>query len=281
MDGAREFDEAARSVELRLAELRRLLVGLDTLTDDQQARLAALLGPLESLGASVLELRNDILNAPEIPPSFVERGYESLPAGFTPSEWSTETYVTPVTPAWGQQFLPKPGGEITVDSLFEERETPPEILLPLDADLGGLFLELQPVYESQPTLLTGRDASGDWCVIIDDRPERAPVLIVFPTEAERGAWLGRVWASTLGQSRSCPRLPRRPSVLPAPSPTLSKTRETRRPCSKNEEPESISSPTWESTTSKGSFWNAAGLRSVLYMTMAMTSIYSPSIPRVI
>ncbi len=199
MDSIRDFDDAARSVELRLAELRRLLAGLDSLTDDQQTRLGALLPALESLGAATLALRNDILDAPEIPPSFVERGYESLPAGFTPSEWSTETYVTPVTSAWGQQFLPKPGGEVTVDSLFEERETPPEILLPLDADLAGLFLDLKPVYENQPGLLTGRDASGDWCVIIDDRPERAPVLMVFPTEAERGAWLGRVWASTLGQ----------------------------------------------------------------------------------
>jgi hypothetical protein len=208
MDGAREFDEAARSVELRLGELRRLLVGLDTLTDDQQTRLMALLGPLESLGTSVLALRNDILNAPEIPPSFVERGYESLPAGFTPSEWSTETYVTPVTPAWGQQFLPKPGGEITVDSLFEERPAPPEILLPLDADLEGLFLNLQPVYEAQPGLLTGRDASGDWCVILDDRPEQAPTLLVFATEAERAAWLGRVWASTLGQPESDENTPR-------------------------------------------------------------------------
>jgi hypothetical protein len=199
MDGAREFDEAARSVELRLAELRRLLAGLDTLTDDQQARLGALLGPLESLGASVLALRNDILDAPEIPQSFVERGYESLPAGFTPSEWSTETYVTPVTAAWGQQFLPKPGGEVTVDNLFEERETPPQIPLPFDVDLSGLFLELRPVDRNT---LTGRDASGDWCVIIDDRPEIAPTLLVFSTEAERGAWLGRVWASTLGQPES-------------------------------------------------------------------------------
>jgi hypothetical protein len=206
MDPVRAFDEAARGVELRLAELRRLLAGLESLTDAQQAQMAALLPSLETVSAATLALRNEVLNAPAAPMGFVERGYESLPAGFAPTEWTTETYVTPVTAAWGQEFQPKPGGDVTVDSLFEESDTPPEVVLPMDADLAGLFLDLTPVYESDPRLLTGRDASGDWCVIIDDRPDSFASVMVFRTEAERGAWLGRVYASTLRPGDEMPSL---------------------------------------------------------------------------
>lgn len=197
MDSLRAFDEAARGVELRLAELRRLLAGQELLAEEQQAQLDTLLPTLEAVSHAALTLRNDLLEAPETPQGFVERGYESLPSGFDPTGWTTETYVTPVTAAWGQQFAEKPGGEITVDSLFDGSESPAEITLPMDAELNYRFSELTRVYENDTRLLTGRDASGDWCLIVDDRPERAPTVMAFQTEAERGAWLGRVYANTM------------------------------------------------------------------------------------
>jgi hypothetical protein len=119
MDAAHQFDEAARGVEVRLAELRRLLAGLE-LTGEQQERIALLLPTLSDLGEMILSVRNELLGAPD-GPTF---GYERLPEGFTPTDWTTETYVTPVTSAWGKEFAPKPGGEITVDSLFEGDKGP-------------------------------------------------------------------------------------------------------------------------------------------------------------
>ena len=77
-------------------------------------------------------------------------------------------------------------------------DDPVERTLPMSADLPALFTELSPVYESDATLLTGRDAAKNWCVIVDDRPAQAPTLKAFPTESERGAWLGRVYVSALG-----------------------------------------------------------------------------------
>ena len=126
MDAGRLFDESARGAELRLAELRRLLSGSIELTPEQESALAALTETLAGVERDALALRNSVLNAPEAPPGFVERVYERLPEGFDPSGWSTETYVTPVTAAWGTQFAEKPGGEITVDSLFEGADAPDE-----------------------------------------------------------------------------------------------------------------------------------------------------------
>jgi hypothetical protein len=126
MDAGRSFDESARGAELRLAELRRLLSGSIELTQEQESALAALTETLAGVERDALALRNAVLNAPEAPQSFVERVYERLPEGFDPSGWSTETYVTPVTAAWGKEFAEKPGGEITVDSLFEGADAPDE-----------------------------------------------------------------------------------------------------------------------------------------------------------
>ncbi|MGC4042907.1 MAG: hypothetical protein QM758_03815 [Armatimonas sp.] len=194
MDSLRAFDDAARNVELRLAELRRLLAGVDNLSEEQQKQLDFMLPTLEAVGNSALALRNELLNAPETPQSFVERGYESLPAGFDPTGWTTETYVTPVTAAWGQQFAEKPGGEVTVDSLFEARAIPAQVQLPLDADLSSLLVDLEKILD-EPMLFTGRNALGEWCVVRYDRS--FGTMLVFRTEAERGVWLGRAYASTL------------------------------------------------------------------------------------
>lgn len=67
----------------------------------------------------------------------------------------------------------------------------------MSADLSALFTELARVYQNEPTLLTARDSSGAWYVIVDDRPSQKPTVVAFPTDAERDAWLGRVYASAL------------------------------------------------------------------------------------
>lgn len=88
-----------------------------------------------------------------------------------------------------------------VDRLLEtEHPEPEEQVLSRTSDLSRLFPDRRRCYPGDDRLWTTQIGDA-WLLIIDQRAEgEAPRVLTFASEADRGAWLGRVYEAALSES---------------------------------------------------------------------------------